>query len=176
MMTIPTATTNHANDANDAPHNATNHAMEHRYLEPSWFTRNVFNRLVRRLTLLGISIRGSRELRVRGRTSGEWRSTPVNLLAIDGVQYLVAPRGVTQWVRNLRVATTGELQVGRRIQTFRAVEMANAAKPQILREYLRLWKAEVGVFFNGISADATDDELLAIAPGYPVFVIENTAA
>jgi len=151
-------------------------AMPNRYLAPGWFTRNVFNRLVRRLTLLGISIRGSRELRVKGRTSGEWRSTPVNLLVIDGVQYLVAPRGTTQWVRNLRVATSGELRVGRRVEPFHAVEMADADKPGILREYLRLWKAEVGVFFNGVSADATDAELLAIAAGYPVFVIEPLTA
>ena len=50
----------------------------------------------------GVSVWGSRELRVRGRTSGEWRTTPVNLLTLDGEQYLVAPRGETQWVRNLR--------------------------------------------------------------------------
>jgi F420H(2)-dependent quinone reductase len=163
MMTIPNPTNS-------------NQPMPDRYLEPGWFTRNVFNRLVRRLTLLGVSIRGSRELRVKGRTSGEWRSTPVNLLVIDGVQYLVAPRGITQWVRNMRVAASGELRVGRRVEPFRAVEMADADKPRILREYLRLWKSEVGVFFNGVSADATDEDLLAIANGYPVFVIEPLAA
>jgi len=161
MTTLPNSAANHGSDAASA-----------RYLEPGWFTRNVFNRLVRRLTRLGVSVRGSRELRVRGRSSGEWRSVPVNLLVIDGVQYLVAPRGTTQWVRNLRVATTGELRVGRRVEAFRAVEMADADKPRILRDYLRLWKSEVGIFFNGVSADATDDELLAIAAGYPVFVIE----
>jgi deazaflavin-dependent oxidoreductase (nitroreductase family) len=143
-----------------------------RYLEPGWFTRNVFNRLLRRLTRLGLSIRGSRELRVKGRTSGEWRSTPVNLLVIDGVQYLVAPRGVTQWVRNLRAASTGELRVGRRTDVFRAMELADNDKPEILREYLRRWKSEVGVFFNGVTPDATTGELAAIAPGYPVFVID----
>jgi deazaflavin-dependent oxidoreductase (nitroreductase family) len=163
MMTVP-----HSTNADPATPN--------RYLAPGWFTRNVFNRLVRRLTLLGISIRGSRELRVKGRTSGEWRSTPVNLLMIDGVKYLVAPRGTTQWVRNLRVATSGELRVGRRVEPFHAVEVADPDKPQILREYLRLWKSEVGVFFNGVSADATDAELLAIADGYPVFVIEPLTA
>jgi len=161
MTTLPNSAANHGRDAASA-----------RYLEPGWFTRNVFNRLVRRLTRLGVSVRGSRELRVRGRSSGEWRSVPVNLLVIDGVQYLVAPRGTTQWVRNLRVATTGELRVGRRVEAFRAVEMPDADKPRILRDYLRLWKSEVGIFFNGVSADATDDELLAIAAGYPVFVIE----
>src|SRR5262245_26119187 len=90
----------------------------HRYVEPGWFTRNVFNRSIRRLTRMGVSVLGSRELRVKGRTSGEWRSVPVNLLTIDGQQYLVAPRGTTQWVRNLRAAGGGELRVGRRTESF----------------------------------------------------------
>lgn len=143
----------------------------HRYVEPGWLTRNVFNRTMRRLTRMGVSVRGSRELRVLGRTSGEWRSVPVNLLVIDGEQYLVAPRGVTQWVRNLRVAGHGELRVGRRSTAFTSVELSDQAKPEILREYLRRWKVEVGVFFNGIDATATTDQLDSIAPGYPVFRI-----
>ena len=102
----------------------------------------------------GISVWGSRELRVRGRTSGEWRTTPVNLLTLDGEHYLVAPRGETQWVRNLRVAGTGELRVGRRTEAFRATEVADADKVPILRAYLKRWKAEVGVFFDGVSADS----------------------
>ena len=85
------------------------------YKKPGWFTKHVFNRLVARMTKLGISVWGSRILRVRGRTSGEWRSTPVNLLTFERTRYLVAPRGETQWVRNLRVAGDGELRVGRRI-------------------------------------------------------------
>src|ERR1700761_1069566 len=100
-----------------------------RYAEPGWFTRNVFNRAVRRLTRLGISVAGSRELRVRGRKSGEWRSTPVNLLTGDGQQYLVAPRGTTQWVRNLRAAGEGELRVGRRSEPFKAAELTDQDKP-----------------------------------------------
>jgi len=110
-------------------------------------------------------------LRVRGRKTGEWRSTPVNLLTIDGVRYLVAPRGTTQWVRNLRVIGTGELAVGRRVEPFRATELADADKPAVLRAYLKRWKFEVGVFFDGVGPDANNDELLRIAPGYPVFVI-----
>ncbi len=98
---------------------------ETRYLAPDWFTRNIFNRAVRGLTRLGISVYGSRELRVRGRQSGEWRTTPVNLLTLDGQRYLVAPRGVTQWVRNLRVAGTGELRVGRRVEPFGASEVGD---------------------------------------------------
>ncbi len=144
-----------------------------RYLEPGWFTRNVFNRAVRRLTRVGISVYGSRELRVRGRKSGEWRSTPVNLLTIGGERYLVAPRGATQWVRNLRAAESGELRVGRRTELFRAHELSDEAKPGVLREYLRRWKWEVGQFFEDLDAEASDEKLSSVAPGFPVFRVEN---
>lgn len=140
-----------------------------RYVEPGWFTRHVFNRLVQWLTRAGISVWGSRTLSVRGRTSGEWRSTPVNVLTFDGADYLVAPRGVTQWVRNLRVAGTGELRVGRRTRTFSALEIDDDAKAEVLRAYLRRWKMEVGVFFDGVSATSTPSELARIAPSHPVF-------
>jgi deazaflavin-dependent oxidoreductase (nitroreductase family) len=140
-----------------------------RYVQPGWFTRHVFNPAVALLTRAGVSVWGSRELRVRGRTSGEWRTTPVNLLTLEGTRYLVAPRGETQWVRNLRVAGTGELRVGKRTETFRATEVADAEKVPILRAYLERWKAEVGVFFDGTSAKSPDAELLRIAPDHPVF-------
>jgi deazaflavin-dependent oxidoreductase (nitroreductase family) len=130
-----------------------------------------FNSMVARLTRLGISVMGSRVLYVRGRSSGQWRTTPVNPLTYEGNMYLVAPRGHTQWVKNMRVAGGGELHVGRRVEVFTAAEVADADKPEILRSYLRRWKMEVGVFFDGVGPDATDAQLLEIAPGYPVFRI-----
>ena len=142
-----------------------------RYVEPGWFTRHVFNPAVALLTRAGISVWGSRELRVRGRTSGEWRTTPVNLLTLDGQQYLVAARGHTHWVRNLRVAGTGELRVGKRTETFSANEVADTDKSPILRAYLKRWKAEVGVFFDGVTGDSPDAQLQRIAPDHPVFRI-----
>ena len=143
------------------------------YREPGWFTRNIFNRIIAGLTRIGISVWGSRELRVKGRKSGEWRKVPVNLLTFDNHRYLVAPRGETQWVRNLRAAGTGELRVGKRIETFRGIELEDADKPQVLRAYLRRWKMEVGVFFDGVSADAPDAELTRIAPDHPVFRVDQ---
>ncbi len=134
---------------------------------------NLFNGLVATLTKAGISVYGSRVLAVRGRSSGEWRTTPVNPLHYDGAQYLVAPRGHTQWVRNLRAAGQGELRTGRRVLAFTATEVPDAGKPEILRAYLRRWKFEVGVFFDGVDAKAPREKLLQIAPGYPVFKIEK---
>ncbi|MEY2419033.1 MAG: hypothetical protein QOG90_1713 [Actinomycetota bacterium] len=143
--------------------------MADRYVQPGWFTRNVLNRAVNGLTKLGISVLGSRELRVRGRKTGEWRKVPVNLLTLDGTRYLVAPRGHTQWVRNLRVSQAGELRVGRRVETFTATELPDDEKVDVLRAYLKRWKVEVGVFFGGVDANASDDELRRIAPDHPVF-------
>jgi deazaflavin-dependent oxidoreductase (nitroreductase family) len=145
-----------------------------KYDEPGWFTRHVFNPGVALLTRAGVSVWGSRELRVRGRSSGEWRTTPVNLLTFDGEQYLVAPRGLTQWVRNLRVAGSGELRVGRRTDAFTATELADTEKAPILRAYLKRWKAEVGVFFDGVSAASPDADLARIAPDHPVFRLQIT--
>src|SRR4051812_49671400 len=87
-------------------------AAGERYVEPGWFTRHVFNGIVAAATRVGVSVWGSRVLEVRGRTSGEWRSTPVNLLSLDGRRYLVAPRGGAQWGRHLRGAGDGRLRVG----------------------------------------------------------------
>jgi deazaflavin-dependent oxidoreductase (nitroreductase family) len=142
-----------------------------RYLAPGWFTRNVFNPGVRLLTKLGISVKGSRVLEVRGRTSGEPRRTVVNLLTVDGVRYLVAPRGEAQWVRNLRAAGSGTLRVGRRTEAFTAAELADDAKPPIIRAYLKAWAWEVGKFFEGLSADSSDADIAAVAAGFPVFRI-----
>jgi deazaflavin-dependent oxidoreductase (nitroreductase family) len=142
------------------------------YRKPDWFTKNIFNRAVAALTRAGISVWGSRVLKVRGRKSGEWRSQPVNLLTFEGKQYLVAPRGLTQWVQNIRAAGSGELRVGQKAQPFKAVEVTEDAKIPILREYLRRWKFEVGMFFQGVSADSPEDELRRIAPDHPVFRVE----
>jgi deazaflavin-dependent oxidoreductase (nitroreductase family) len=146
--------------------------MPDRYVRPGWFTTHVFNRIVAGLTRLGLSVLGSRVLEVRGRTSGEPRRVPVNLLTVDGERYLVAPRGETQWVRNLRASGgKGTLLLGRRREPFVATELDDDEKPRLLRAYLKRWKAEVGVFFDGVGPDSSDDELRRIAPNHPVFSI-----
>lgn len=143
-----------------------------RYLAPDTITRRVMNPIVTRLVRIGVSVRGARQLQVRGRTSGEWRTVPVNLLELDGVSYLVAPRGNTNWVRNLRAAGIGRLRSGRRVDEFAAIEIDDADKAPILRAYLQAWAFEVGKFFDGVDADSSDAELASVAAGFPAFRIE----
>ena len=152
-----------------------NPSTEERYLAPGRMDA-VFNALVRRLTNVGISVAGSRELRIVGRKSGQVRTNVVNPLSLDGERFLVAPRGVTGWVRNLRAANGGELRVGRRIEPFTAEEMADADKVPVLRAYLDKWGWEVGRFFPGITKDSTDAELAGIASDFPVFRLQTGTA
>jgi deazaflavin-dependent oxidoreductase (nitroreductase family) len=143
-----------------------------RYQRPGWMTQHIANPLVAFVTeRLGRSLRGSRVLAVRGRRSGQWRTVPVNPLELNGRRYLVAPRGETDWVRNLRAAGTGELRLGGKAESFRATELADAEKPPILRAYIDRWRSETGVFF-GVSADPSEADLIRIAPDHPVFAIE----
>jgi deazaflavin-dependent oxidoreductase (nitroreductase family) len=146
-------------------------AVADHYQRPGWFTHHIFNPAVALLTRAGVSVAGSRVLEVRGRKSGEPRRTPVNLLTVGDTQYLVAARGHTQWVRNVRASGEGRLLVGRRAQSFSAQELPDEEKPAILRPYLERWKWEVGAFFGGVGPDSSDDELLRIAPDHPVFRI-----
>ncbi|MEV6067168.1 nitroreductase family deazaflavin-dependent oxidoreductase [Nocardia sp. NPDC052001] len=141
-----------------------------RYLSPTGLDP-IMNRIANTLPKLGISVAGSRLLAVRGRKSGEWRTTMVNLLVVDGQRYLVAPRGHTQWVRNLRVSGNGELRLGRKTETFTARELPDAEKLPVLHAYLDRWGWEVGRFFEGVTKNSSDAELAAIAPGFPVFAL-----
>ena len=88
-----------------------------------------------------------------------------DLLDIDGRHYLVAPRGQAQWVRNVR-ADGGRLALllGRHRGEWTAQELSDADKPPVLRAYLRRWKMEVGVFFDGVTADSDQQDLARIAP------------
>jgi deazaflavin-dependent oxidoreductase (nitroreductase family) len=152
-------------EPDDAPH----------YRQPGWFTRNVFNPAVAGLTRLGVSVWGSRVLEVPGRKTGQARRNPVNLLTYEGRQYLVSPRGHGQWVRNVR-ANDGRLDLllGRRRTHYVASELADSEKTDVLRAYLKRWKAEVGQFFDGVDANASDEELAAIAPRHPIFLLTET--
>ncbi|MFF2652601.1 nitroreductase family deazaflavin-dependent oxidoreductase [Streptomyces sp. NPDC058045] len=139
-----------------------------RYLKPGR-PDSAVSSLVGWLARRGVSLAGSAELSVRGRSSGEWRRVPVNPLPDGDGFYLVSARGNADWVRNMRAAGGGRLQVGRRVREFTAVEVADAEKPVVLRRYLDRWGWEVGRFFDGLTASSSDEELLASAGHHPVF-------
>lgn len=143
------------------------------YDEPTAFEQKFFARTLNGLMHLGLSVKGSRVLEHTGRTSGKTFRTPVNLLDVDGADYLVAPRGETQWVRNVRASGTLTLLLGRRRTAYTAVEVPIEDRIPLLRAYLAAWAWEVGKFFEGVDAEASDDELAAIAGRHPIFRLER---
>lgn len=142
-----------------------------RYLKPGAVTNRVLNPIVGWLVRRGVGVAGAAVLEVVGRRSGEPRSTPVNPLALGGQRYLLAPRGETEWVRNIRVAGRAALLRGARREEIAVVELPDTEKLPVIRAYLRVWAWEVGAFFEGLSAKSSDDEVIAVAAGFPVFRI-----
>jgi deazaflavin-dependent oxidoreductase (nitroreductase family) len=140
------------------------------YKQPDWFTTHVVNPLLKGLHRLGISVQGSQTLAVRGRKSGEIRTNPVNPFELDGKTYLLAPRGNTQWVRNMRAAGQGELRRGHKVRHFHATEVPDSEKLPLMRLYMDKWSWEVKGFL-GIDADASDEEIERILPDHPAFVL-----
>ena len=141
-----------------------------KYRRPDVITTHIINPLITALAKLGFSVHGSQVLAVRRRQTGKVQEVPVNPIEVDGARYLVAPRGNTQWVRNLRVAGVAQLRVGQRREQIHVVELAHDAKPPVLRAYLQQWQRQTGKFF-GVDTNASDEELLQRAPDHPVFRI-----
>jgi deazaflavin-dependent oxidoreductase (nitroreductase family) len=142
--------------------------MSTRYDEPGRLAQ-AGNRVIRWLAELGVSIAGTQALRVRGRKSGKQRSVVINLLTVDGVDYVVSPRGNTQWARNVRAA--GVVEIGPRWRHHHSgiTEVSDAAKPELLRRYLARWYWQVKDYVVGLTPESTEEQLLAAAPSIPVF-------
>ncbi|OCB59753.1 hypothetical protein A5677_14705 [Mycobacterium malmoense] len=149
--------------------------MSTRYQEPCRAARAA-NALIRWLAELGVSIAGTHALRVRGRTSGKMRAVVVNLLTVDGTDYLVSPRGNTQWARNVRAAGVVETGPRWRRRHARASEVADADKPELLRRYLDRWYWQVKDYVSGLTPQSTEDQFRAVAPTIPVFALTRADA
>ncbi|MFC4242561.1 nitroreductase/quinone reductase family protein [Gryllotalpicola reticulitermitis] len=140
-----------------------------RYVRPGAFTNRVFNPFMGWLVRRGLPLKGAVILEVTGRKSGEPRTTPVNPLPLNGEQYLLSPRGVTEWVRNVRVSGQAALITRGGRQAIDVVEVPDEHKIPIIRAYLKAWAWEVGAFFEGLSVKSSDAEIAAVASSFPVF-------
>jgi hypothetical protein len=128
------------------------------YLRPGFFIRRIANPLAR---LFGAAT----TLAVRRRKTGDWQTIPVNVLELDGQRYLMAVRGETEWVRNLRAAGGGELRRRRKVEPFRVAEEITDpdVRARIIGAYLDRWGRQVKAQFEQLP-DPAD---------HPVFRIES---
>jgi deazaflavin-dependent oxidoreductase (nitroreductase family) len=124
---------------------------------------------------LGIGPSHIHLLEVRGRKSGKIFKTPVDLLQLNGKQYLVAPRGRTQWVRNAEAAGEITLKKGCSRHKFQLRPIADADKAPILKAYLDNFRREVQRYFT-VAAGSAAENFVSIAPNYPAFELLTKSA
>ena len=124
------------------------------YIRPGFLMQRVVNPLVSAFRLKPM-------LAVKGKKTGEWRTVPVNVLEHDGHHYLVAIRGETEWVRNLRAAGAGEIRHGARVERFRATEIPVEERPPVIAAYRAQWEREVTAQFKKLP-DAADHPVFRI--------------
>lgn len=136
------------------------------YDAPSWF-EHTFNRIFGFLASVGAAPSFIYRLEVRGRKSGKLYTTAVNLMELGGKQYLVAPRGRTQWVKNAEAAGEVTLKRGP-ARRFRLRALDDSEKPKVLKTYLTNYKSAVARFFP-IAPEADLPAFAEIAAGYPAF-------
>ena len=128
----------------------------------------VFNRAFGFLVGLGLGMKHNYLLQVRGRKSGKLYSTPIDLLEMDGKQFLVAPRGRTQWVRNAEATGEVTLKRGSFHQSYQLRTIPDSEKPQYLKAYLESFKTTVQRYFP-VPAGSDVQAFASIAANYPVF-------
>lgn len=137
------------------------------FLRPTVRDR-IGNRIVGILVSLGLGFSYNYMLEVRGRKSGRIYSTPVNLLKFEGKEYLVAPRGRTQWVRNAEVAGEVVLRKGGRRRTYKLRALSAEEKPPILKTYLDQYRLAVQRYFS-VKAGSPVEAFSPVADSYPAF-------
>jgi len=135
---------------------------------PPNIVERAFNRTFGFFVGLGFGPDYSYLVEVRGRKSGRLFSTPVNLLALNGKSFLVAPRGQTQWVKNAEAAGHVTLGRGQTQLNFRLILVPDSQKPEILKTYLDQFAFAVQKFFP-VPSGSSVDAFKAIAANYPVF-------
>ena len=141
------------------------------YNKPTGLTKFI-NSTLRQFASIGLSPRDTVAVQVRGRKSGKVRSNVVTYVEHDEARYLVAPRGTTEWVRNVRAAAGEALLKHGRSEPVRLVEVPEADRAPIIRAYLKKMPGMVRREF-GVEADAPDANIERIAPRHPVFRVTD---
>lgn len=137
----------------------------------------VVNATIRWLTDRGVNLAGAQTLTVSGRRTGRPHRIPVNPLTHDDRRYLVAPRGTTDWVRNVRVEPRGQLRRARRAEDVVLTEVPDGdRKLGVLQAYLARWGWEVGRLLpEGLTPAADAERLRGYLGELPVFEVQGDA-
>jgi deazaflavin-dependent oxidoreductase (nitroreductase family) len=138
---------------------------------PGWVP--YFNLIARPLLAAGVPMGPEVLVTIRGRTSGQKRTTPITLCESAGRRGFISPFGDTHWVRNLRAAGQATISAGRRREEVTAIELGPEDAAGFIRDVLapHARRSRFGDWFVR-NVDKIDyDDPVAAAQGRPVFEI-----
>jgi deazaflavin-dependent oxidoreductase (nitroreductase family) len=118
----------------------------------------------------GVKISINALLTVRGRKSGQPRTTPVAVIELNGQRYLIAAFGIADWVRNLRAAGAATLTRGRRSEAISVVELPPAEAAPLLKACLATGPGFVRPYFDATPESSLED-FKREALRHPVFQV-----
>jgi deazaflavin-dependent oxidoreductase (nitroreductase family) len=153
------------------------------YKRPTVFRRRVYDPLVRmlikRFGFTGILDLGGPDtvqvLAVRGRRTGRWHQRPVGVCLRDGMRYLVAFYGESDWALNLRAGSEATLQTGTTVTPIRATELTGAEKAEFLRWLVQRYRFFARAWLKVRPSRLTDADLGRLVRNHPVFRVEPLA-
>jgi deazaflavin-dependent oxidoreductase (nitroreductase family) len=147
-------------------------------IRPPWWLKYV-NKAMIGLHKLGIGFggKGPVVLTVPGRKTGKPRTTPVTPMTVGGKRYVVAGMPGSDWAANARAAGEATLQVGRRTEPVRMVEMSTEEARPLLRAFPVEVPSGVGFIKSaGLVTGPNPDEFEALAGRLAVFRIDPVNA
>jgi deazaflavin-dependent oxidoreductase (nitroreductase family) len=97
---------------------------------------DLFNPLARRMLGAGLPLGSNALITIRGRKSGEPRTTPIAVIAIDGRRWVSSPFGDVNWVRNLRASGEAILTISRKQQAVAAIELSKEERVAFFRDLM----------------------------------------
>jgi deazaflavin-dependent oxidoreductase (nitroreductase family) len=137
---------------------------------PRWAFR-LMNPVTKFLLAAGVPLGFNGLITIRGRKSGQPRTTPVAILDVSGRRWVWCPWGEVHWVRNLRAAGVATITVRGRQQDVVASELDRTQRVEFFRDTLGPVARHIpfGVSFIRIVDGVDLDDPIAAAEGRPVF-------
>ncbi len=120
-------------------------------------------------------------LTMKGRKSGQTRTTAVNMFELGGVRYVLGTFGETDWVRNLRAAREATLTLRGRKIPVDAIELPIEEAAPVMREALepflktKFGAEALGKFFD-VKPGAPVSAYLDEARRHPLFALRARQA
>jgi deazaflavin-dependent oxidoreductase (nitroreductase family) len=140
-------------------------------LRSSLFFR-VGNKITTFLLRAGVNMGATTLLTVRGRKSGQPRTTPVTIIERNGQRWITAPFGAVDWVRNLRAAREATITHGRRTETISVTELTPREAALVLKENLGRFPSFIQKNY-GVTPTSSLEDFELDAPHHPVFLVKS---